>query len=71
MVLERASAEFEIARGPVTLEDVLSADEAFITSSVRGVIPITRVDEREVGNGKVGPVTAELMALYQKATYGN
>lgn len=42
--------------------DLLGADEAFLTSSIRGVLPVSRVDDREIS---VGPVTKRLVQLYE------
>jgi branched-subunit amino acid aminotransferase/4-amino-4-deoxychorismate lyase len=39
------------------------ADETFMTSSVRGVVPIVRIDDQSIGDGTVGPVVRRLMAL--------
>jgi branched-chain amino acid aminotransferase len=44
--------------------DLHSADEAFLTSSVRGVVPIVRVDGDKLGDGKPGPITKKVMAAY-------
>ena len=49
-----------------TLEELISAEEAFITSSTRGVIPLVAVDGREIGNGKPGPTAPELARRFQK-----
>lgn len=46
--------------------DLHAADEAFLTSSVRGVLPVTRVDGRPVGAGTPGAITRRLMALYEE-----
>jgi branched-chain amino acid aminotransferase len=45
-------------------DDLRGADEAFLTSAARGILPVTRVDGRPVGQGMPGPVTRRLMALY-------
>jgi branched-chain amino acid aminotransferase len=45
-------------------DELRSADEAFITSATRGVLPVTRIDDRPVGAGAPGPITRRLMALY-------
>jgi branched-chain amino acid aminotransferase len=42
--------------------DLLAADEVFLTSSIRGVLPVSRVDDRPV---PVGPVTRRLVARYE------
>ena len=41
------------------------ADEAFLTSSTKGIVPITKIDETAIGSGKVGPLTTQLSEIYQ------
>ncbi len=43
--------------GWLTPRDLAAADEAFLSSSVAGVLPVTRFDGREVGTGQPGPWT--------------
>ena len=50
-----------------TLAQVYSADEAFVTGTLGGVTPVTRIDGRLVGDGKPGPVTATASELYMQA----
>lgn len=45
-------------------DELRAADETFITSATRGVLPVTTIDERPVGDGRPGPVTRKLMVLY-------
>lgn len=45
-------------------DDLRAADEAFLTSATRGVLPITIVDGRPLGAGIPGPVTRGLMSLH-------
>jgi len=45
-------------------QDLLTADEAFITSTTRGLSPVTRIDGRPVGDGKPGSVTMKLLDTY-------
>ena len=66
-VLELAEQYYEVVRAEITLEEAFDADEAFLTSSVRGVVPITQLDDRPVGDGRVGPVTRRLMNLYRES----
>ncbi len=47
--------------------DVRLMSEAFLCSSVRGPVPITRIEGRKVGRGVPGPVFARLRELYEKA----
>ena len=50
-----------------TLAQVYSADEAFVTGTLGGVTPVTRVDGRLIGNGTAGKLTKEASDLYLKS----
>ena len=41
-----------------------TADEAFLTSSAGGIMPVTKVDDKVIGNGSPGPLTLRLKDLY-------
>ncbi len=47
-----------------TLAQVYTADEAFVTGTLGGVTPVTKIDGRAIGDGKPGPMTAEVSAFY-------
>ena len=47
-----------------TLAQVYSADEAFVTGTLGGVTPVTRIDGRVIGTGVPGPMTARASDLY-------
>ena len=49
----------------VTLEEILAAKETFITSSTKGVLPIVKLDEHRIGNGKVGEISKFLMEKFK------
>jgi D-alanine transaminase len=51
---------------PVKESELRSADEVWVTSSSREVLPITTLDGKPVGSGKPGPVGARVHALYQQ-----
>lgn len=69
-VLELARESYDIELRPVTLEETLSADECFLTSTTRGVLPIVALDDHVIGDGTPGPVTRELMERYRTAVFG-
>jgi branched-chain amino acid aminotransferase len=48
----------------VPAELVQSADEVFITSTAGGVMPVTRIAGRPIGDGAPGPLTQSLNRLY-------
>jgi branched-subunit amino acid aminotransferase/4-amino-4-deoxychorismate lyase len=47
-----------------TLPQVYSADEAFVTGTFAGVVPVREIDGRVIGSGGCGPVTERLQCLY-------
>jgi branched-chain amino acid aminotransferase len=47
-----------------SLTQVYSADEAFCTGTFAGVIPVSEVDGRKIGDGVPGPMTTRLRELY-------
>jgi 4-amino-4-deoxychorismate lyase len=51
-----------VLEGVFTAEDLLAADEAFLSSSTREVMPVVEVDGAPVGDGTPGSVAAELLA---------
>ncbi len=51
---------------PVRPADLDSADEVFITSTLREVVPVTRLGEGEVGAGRPGPVTRRLHEEFRR-----
>jgi D-alanine transaminase len=51
---------------PVAEIELRAADEVWVTSSSREVLPITTLDGRPVGSGKPGPLGARAYALYQQ-----
>src|SRR5256885_4284950 len=52
-------------------DDLLSADEAFLTSTTREVLPIVAVGERTIGNGIPGPITQKLLKIFRARTADN
>src|SRR5206468_8582076 len=46
--------------------DLLGADESFLTSTTREVVPIVQVDDRTIAGGVPGPVTRALLAGYRR-----
>ena len=67
VVLELCSAlGVPFAEEPVAVKDLLSADEAFLTSTLKEVVPVASVDGRPVGTGRPGPLTLRLLAAYRE-----
>ena len=60
LVLELGRGLLPRATGSVRLDQVAELSEAFLTSVSRGVLPVVRIDETTIGDGRPGPVTQEL-----------
>jgi branched-chain amino acid aminotransferase len=54
----------------ITRDEVYVADEAFFTGTAAEVTPIRELDNRRIGNGGRGPVTARLQGLYFDQVHG-
>ncbi|MFI5367154.1 MAG: aminotransferase class IV [Candidatus Binatia bacterium] len=67
MVIDAATAAgLRVYERALTRKDLLDADEAYLTSSLAEVVPITAVDTRPIGNGQVGPQTRQIQAIYRQ-----
>jgi branched-chain amino acid aminotransferase len=48
----------------LSIDDLLGADEVFITNVIMQVVPVVAIEAHNVGNSKPGPMTKRLMELY-------
>jgi branched-chain amino acid aminotransferase len=55
-----------VEAGFLTRYDLYTADECFLTNTLMEVLPVNRVDGRPIGDGRPGPVTLKLAALYKR-----
>ncbi len=46
--------------------DVINADEAFTSSTPYGILPVTRINQKPIGEGRPGPVYAELLKVWNQ-----
>ena len=60
--------ECEIA--PFSVDDLMSADEAFFTGTAAEVTPIAKVNDQPIGSGVRGPVTEKIQSTYLAAVRG-
>jgi branched-chain amino acid aminotransferase len=57
---------YEVAEVNITPFQLFTADEAFFTGTAAEIVPIREVNKRQIGTGKLGPVTKRLMAEFQR-----
>jgi branched-chain amino acid aminotransferase len=53
-----------VEQRPVTADELKNADEAFMTSTAGGIMPVTRVDGSPLGNGKPRSMTCQIRERY-------
>ena len=67
VVLELAiGQEIPVSEKVLTIDDVLAADEIFLTNSIMEVMPVCRFEKHVVGDEKPGPMTQRLADLYRQ-----
>jgi len=66
VVIELAKREgLTVHEAPVPLGALLSADETFLTGSLKEITPLISVDSRKIGSGDPGPMTHHLQRQYR------
>ena len=51
---------------PLLGRDLLEADEVFLTASCSGIRPVVRVEDHDIADGGVGPITTRIMTAYEE-----
>jgi branched-chain amino acid aminotransferase len=59
------SNDIEVYEKNFIIDDVQTADEAFATGTFAGVLPVIKIDQHELSNGRKGAITDRLQRLYQ------
>jgi len=70
MNIARSELGVDTIERSVDRSELYTCDEAFFTGTAAHVTPITEIDERPVGNGKIGKITAKLQQLYFQIIQG-
>ena len=65
----RRDGSIAVEERSVSMDEVLNADEVWITSSSKEVAPVTQIDGKAVGNGEVGEVWLAAQTLYSAAKF--
>ncbi len=64
IILNLAKPHFPIEYRALPIKEISSCDEAFLTSSIKDIIPLVKIDDQNVGNGKPGPISHQLRGLF-------
>ena len=65
-VLKMISSEFQFQYADFSVNEMLEADEVFITSSTKGVMPVNRIEDHVIGNGNAGPISKKLHQAFKE-----
>ena len=57
---------YQVVETQFTLFNVYSADECFLTGTAAEAIAVTKVDDRVIGTGKCGKITAEILKAFRE-----
>ena len=68
--LARAELGLEVIEKRITRDQAYIADEVFFTGTAAEVTPIRKIDERQIADGKRGPITEKLQTLYADVVAG-
>ena len=53
-----------VQEGDYTMEQLLQADECFITNTGIEIMPVSRIGDCQLGQGRKGPLTGELQKVF-------
>jgi len=66
VTLEIACAHYPVEERPISTEEFFNADEVFLTSSFKDIVPIVSIDSHHIGSGVPGFITKDLMQRFAK-----
>ena len=58
--------KIELVEKDLSIDDLLGADEVFITNVIMQVMPVVGIEKHTVGDGKPGPVTKKIQEYYDE-----
>jgi branched-chain amino acid aminotransferase len=61
---------YEVLEGPVSRDQLYTADEVFVCGTAAECIGLREIDFRSIGEGTVGPITRAIQQRYRQAIYG-
>ena len=55
----------------ITKEELIKADEIFLTGTAAEITPVIKIESKKIGNGKVGHITEQVMSTYSEIVMNN
>jgi branched-chain amino acid aminotransferase len=63
-VLALAAEKMDVEKRDITTEELMNAAEVFLTSTTKRILPIVKIDNKIIGNGKPGKITTVLYEAF-------
>lgn len=57
-------AGYKVQERNVKIKELYSADEVFLTASNKDIVPVVKINDRKISNGKIGDITKDLVHLF-------
>ncbi len=65
LVLKEASKIMTVLEKDQKITEIVKADEVFLTSTIGEIIPVVQIDQKVIGQGKVGEWTLKLLKMFK------
>lgn len=65
-VIKLAEKQFSVEEKTINLNELLSAQEIFITGTNKGIVPVVQVDETKIGNQVPGKFTQQIIKMFEE-----
>lgn len=66
LILKLAKGKYKVDERRVSVTELKTADEVFLTASNKAVMPVVKIDSYKIGTGRPGPVSQHLLELFEK-----
>ena len=65
-IMEIGNLNYRVVQHDIQKADIESADEAFLSSTIKRIIPVVKIDDIKIGPGKPGVITKSIMENFER-----
>ncbi len=65
-IMEIANLNYQVIQRDIQKADIESADEAFLSSTIKRIVPVVKIDDLEIGAAKPGAITNAIMENFER-----
>lgn len=66
LVIKLAAKKFKVEEREIKTNEIWKSDEVFLVATSKKIVPVIKIDNKKIGHGKPGPITKELMMMYDE-----